>query len=73
MTEQNPKLGLANVYGLFQHRVEDWLQFAGRSADDAQHFARSRLLLQCLAQLAPKPRDHGLLAGSGGTAMARSL
>jgi hypothetical protein len=31
MTEQNPKLGLANVYGLFQHRVEHWLQFAGRS------------------------------------------
>ena len=29
MTEQNPKLGLANVYGLFQHRVEDWPQFAG--------------------------------------------
>src|SRR5215470_1954986 len=73
ITEQNPKLGLANLYGLFQHRVEDWLQFAGRSADNAQHFARRRLLLQCLAQLAPKPHDLCFLAGSRRTAMARAF
>src|SRR5215469_14953133 len=54
ITEQNPKLGLANVYGLLQHRVEDWLQFAGRSADNAQHLRCGLLSLQRLITLAAK-------------------
>src|SRR5215469_17782468 len=52
ITEQNPKLRLANMYGLFQHRIEDWLQLTRRRADDSQHLRRCCLLLKRFAQLA---------------------
>src|SRR5262249_28877249 len=50
------KLGVAYASGILQHRLEHWLQLAGRIADDLEHIGGSGLLLQRLAQLVEPAR-----------------
>ena len=47
--------GVADADCILQHRVKNRLQFAGRLADDAQHFRGRRLLLQRFAQIVGAP------------------
>src|SRR6185436_20022778 len=65
------KLGVANAYGIVQHRVENRIEIAGRAGDDSQHLRGRGLLLQrfgeivgALSQFAEQPRvldgDDGL-------------
>src|SRR6516164_6761333 len=61
---QSPEIGCTNARCIFQHRLENRLQFAGRTADDTEHLGGRGLLLQRLAQLVKQPRvlngDDGL-------------
>src|SRR6516165_11979266 len=68
-----PHVSLAEPYSILQDRIEDGLQAARRRRDRAKDFGRCRLLLQRLAQLAPKPHNLCFLAGSRRTAMAHSV
>src|SRR5215470_9859152 len=63
----------AKLRRFLQHRMENWLQFAGRRTDDFQDFRCRRLLLQrfceivgALAQFIEQPRvldgDNGLVS-----------
>ena len=45
------KICAADACRIFQHALEYRLQFAGRAADDLQHFGRRGLLLEGFAQL----------------------
>jgi hypothetical protein len=47
------EFGLTNASGIRQHRLEHWLQFSGRSGDDAQHLRSRCLLLQRLGESLP--------------------
>src|SRR5215510_4299470 len=69
---QRTELCFANVRGVREHGVKDWLKFAGRTRDDLQHFRCCRLLLQRLGQFlsaslyfVEQPcvlnRNHGLI------------
>ena len=53
---QGPELGLADAYRVCQHGLEHRLKFAGRGADDFQHFGGRRLLLRRLTALAGRGR-----------------
>ncbi len=48
---ERAELGAANSRGVRQHRLEDWLQFAGRAGNDLQHLRGRRLLFQRLAEI----------------------
>src|SRR5262245_5171052 len=39
-----------NPGGALDNGIEDWLHVRRRTADDAQHLRRCRLMLQCFAQ-----------------------
>src|SRR5262245_6018486 len=58
------KLGVTNVHRVFQHSIEDRLQFAWRTADDLEHIGGGGLLLKRFTQLIEQPRvldgDYGL-------------
>jgi hypothetical protein len=41
----------AKLCRFLQHRMENWLQLAGRRADDTQHFRCRSLLLQRLSEI----------------------
>src|SRR6516162_9824635 len=43
--------GFANSRGVFQYGFEDWLQLAGRTADDFQHLRCRSLLLQRFSEV----------------------
>ena len=43
------KFGFTQARGILQHRLENWLQFTRRAADDLQHLRGRGLLLQRLA------------------------
>jgi hypothetical protein len=47
------EFGLTNASGIRWHRLEHWLQFSGRSGDDAQHLRGRGLLLQRLGESLP--------------------
>src|SRR5262249_47227893 len=63
--QQAAEAGGADSRRVFQHGLEDWLEFAGRRADDLQYVGGRGLLLQRLAQLVKQPRvlngDDGLV------------
>src|SRR5262249_51164598 len=63
----------ADTHRIFQHSFKYPLQFAGRLADDLQHFGGGGLLLQRLVALAGQPGNICFLAGCGGTATACGL
>ena len=63
--KQVAELGLADARRILQHGLEHGLQFAGRTADDAQHLRRRRLLLQRLAQLVGANLDLLFQVGIG--------
>src|SRR5262245_13988894 len=50
--EQCGKFGIANARCVCQHRIEYRLQFAGRTADDLQHFGGRGLALARLTEFA---------------------
>src|SRR5262249_387049 len=54
--QQLSKLGLTKPDGVFQHRLEYRLQFAGRGADDLEYVGSRGLLLEGLAQFAEQSR-----------------
>jgi hypothetical protein len=53
--------------------VQHWLHIGGRAADDAQNFARRRLLLQRLVTFTDDPRDLCFVTASEGTATVPGL
>src|SRR5499427_2333497 len=59
-----PRGRIAKGYCLLDHRLEHWVEIAGRGIDDLQHLGSGGLLLQGLARLGEEPRilhcDHGL-------------
>src|SRR5260370_20786201 len=61
---QAPMSGAAKGVCLFEHRVEDWGEVAGRGVDDLQYLGGCGLLIQCFARLSDEPRvlhrDDGL-------------
>src|SRR5215471_6417204 len=69
---QHCVINAANPGGALDDGVEDWLHVSGRTADNAEHFGRCRLMLQrfaqfCIAllQFLEQPHvldgDHGLV------------
>src|SRR5580704_652647 len=66
------KFGIADSYGLLQHRRKHRLKIAGKAADNLQHFRGGGLLIQrfcklpsalllCLEQSGVLDRDHRLV------------
>src|SRR5207248_11471866 len=53
---QAPMSGAAKGVCLFQHRVENRREIAGRGIDDLQYLGRRSLLVQRLARLGYEPR-----------------
>ena len=58
-------IGLAQVCGRLDQRVEDALEIEGRAADDLEHVGGGSLLLQRFAQLV---EQTGVLDGDDGLA-----
>src|SRR5437763_10825366 len=56
VSDENPVLDITQGVRLFQDRVEDGGEIAGRGIDDAQDLGGRGLLLQCLARLGDQPR-----------------
>ena len=46
------KIGFADAGRVLQHRLEHWLQIAGRTGDDLEHLGGRSLLLQRLVTFA---------------------
>src|SRR5437764_585874 len=76
IAEHKAKFCLANLGGIFQHSLENGVQFARRRANDTQHLGSRRLLLQrfgeiggALSQFIEQPRvldgDHRLVSEGG--------
>src|SRR5262245_19304425 len=57
----------ADTHRIFQHSFKYRLQFAGRLADDLQHFGGCSLALARLNQLAGEPLDLYFVTNSGQT------
>src|SRR5437763_16527455 len=53
---QPSEVCFTKVQGLFQHRIEQWGEVAGRRVDDLQDFGGCGLPLERLARLRDQPR-----------------
>src|SRR6266487_658826 len=64
LDEQGTMSSLTQRRRLFEHRLENWTEFAGRGVDDLENLSGSGLLVQGFARLGNQPRilhrDHGL-------------
>src|SRR5215472_18828724 len=56
LKKQASVVGAAEAVCLFEDRIEDWGEIAGRGVDDLQHLGSSGLLLQRFAGLSQEPR-----------------
>jgi hypothetical protein len=64
-TKQRTELGLADVRGALQNRLEYQVQIGRRRTDDFENFGSGGELCQRLVTLAGELRDLYFLAGGG--------
>ena len=55
ISRKHAKGGRTQPRCLFEHRVENWGEIAGRRIDDLQYLSSRSLLLQCIARLGQQP------------------
>ena len=71
--KQKTEFSVTQAGGSFDERVEYGLEIESRATDSLEHVRGGSLLLQRLIALAHELRDICFLAGSKGTATARSF